>query len=386
MMVEGDSIEWNDHGWFASAREPNGYLMHPWKNSSQYSAEVYDLDDNSSGSPIYYIGDAAAPHLYGFIYQQEDLFQDFQTIFDDKIYDFSGVDIGLRDNTTPIDIRIGWDYEERYGAGKIAEHFLYNRKLHSTHHILVANYMAAKYAIELGLLSRYHHPSQNQNVFGIGRTTEFDYHSDAQGRGIIRISNPSDLDNEEYLLCGHDNASLQFVSGGYPITSERTERTWGYTRTGDPGSVLVRVLASELETTTGIGLIVTDTDEFQPSQAPDYYPLVLDGEYLVATVSFPASGVFTIGVEPTVSVEDLSFASASFFPNPAEEVVNIQLNQVWPQAWELNLYDHVGRVVKSQRFSGTSGNVNFSDLANGMYIAEIRINGTVIQKSKLIRK
>jgi hypothetical protein len=386
MMVEGDSIEWNDHGWFASSREPNGYLMHPWKSSSQYSVEMYDLDDNSSGSPIYYIGDASAPHIYGFIYQQEDLFQAFQTIFDDKVYDFNGIDVGLRDNTTPIDIRIGWDYEQRYGAGKIAEHFIYNRKLYNTHHILVANYMSAKYAVDLGLLSRYHHPNQHLNVFGIGRTTEYDYHTDAQGRGIIRFSNPSDLDNEEYLLCGHDNLGLNFVAGGYPISSERTERTWGYTRTGDPGSVLVRVLASELENTTGLGLIVVDTDEFQPGQSPDYYPLVLDGEYLVSTVSFPEHGVFTIGVEPTVSIEDLNFASAVFFPNPTEETVNIQLNQVWPDFWDLVLYDNLGRSVKTQRFSGKNGSISISDLAPGMYVAEIKVNGTVIEKTKLIRK
>jgi len=386
MMVEGDTIEWNEHGWFASARVPNGYLMHPWKNSSQYSAEVYDLDDNSSGSPIYYIGDAAAPHLYGFIYQQEDLFQDFQTIFDDKVYEFNGIDIGLRDNITPIDIRIGWDYEERFGSGKIAEHFVFNRKLYSTQHILVANYMGAKYNVDLGLRSRYHHPNENLNVFGIGRTTEYDRHTDAQGRGIIRFSNAQSLDNEDYLLCGHDDASLTFVTDGYPISSPRTERMWGYTSTGEPGIVLVGVLASEMEELDGIGLIVVDTDEFQPGQSPDFYPLSLNGEYLEAEVEFPASGVFAIGVQPTVGVQNLDLAEVSIFPNPVENIVSIQLNKVWPERWDFILYDSVGRRILNRQFNSKLVSLSLNDLASGMYFAEIVIDGVVIEKTKLIRK
>lgn len=385
IIVEADSIEFNDHGWFASAREPNGYLMHPWKNSSQYSADVMDLDEDYTDSPIYYIGDAAAAHIYGFIYHQDDLHQVFTTVFDDNTWPFPGADIGSRDNTTPIEIRLGWDHEERYGLGKIAEHFVFSERLMTSHHRIVSNYLATKYSIDLGPLSLYHHPQQPMEVTGIGRENEFDFHEDAQGRGIVRITTSS-INDECYLLVGEDEEGLDFTTGMYPILTNRLSRTWGYTETGSIGAVQVRIEAGEIPAMSNIGIIVFEGDEFLPGADYAFYPLDLMGDYYETYVDFVGSGVFTIGVEPIVSTPDYSMIGVNLFPNPAEEYIQIELAHAGQITWQLQILDETGRIVTDQNIFGNNTRIDLSGLARGLYIVQIQFEGEHSYWSRIIVK
>ena len=367
-VVEGNNIAFNTHGWIASARQPNGFVLHPWKDESRFSAMIIDNDDDYANGPIYYIGDAAAPHIYGVIYEQNDYFQIFNTLFDQERYEFNGADIGVRDGSAQIDIRYGWDYDDRYGEGKLGEHFIYNRRLHQSQWIIVSNYLGAKYGIDLGLVKRYEHWNKPFDVAGIGRESQFDYHLDAQGTGIVRMSNPSAASNEEYLLWGHDGEAYGWEEDGYPIYSQRLVTTWGYEQTGDLGEVEVRILASAIpDPGTDIGLIIGDEDEFLPGQSLDYIPLTLVGDYYTATASFPASGVFTIGVEPAVGVEDLSKADVRIYPNPSTDNFRIDVFNTTLSAFTYQLFDQMGRVVREGKFIGSTLILDGGQLAAGTY-------------------
>ncbi len=384
IMVDTDSIAFNDHGWFASARQPNGYLMHPWKNQSQYHSEVLDLDENYSGTPVFYIGDASAPHIYGFTYHQDDLHQVFNTIFDDNIYPFPGVNIGLRNNTTPIDIRMGRDFGDRYGKGKIAEHFLYSVRLMSAQNRIVSNYMAAQYGIDLGPLSLYNHPVQNLEVFGIGRETAYDKHEEAQGLGVIRISNASSMDDGDYLLIGNDDESLEFITGSYPIQSSRTARTWGFTETGDVGSITFKILASTFADAQDLGIIIYEGNEFQAGAQVTFIPLLIQGPMLEAQVDFPSSGVFTIGKSPQVSVPDLSLMQLTIYPNPADESMTLVLRNAWPDSWSIKLHNSLGQLVLRDSFNSNEAEVNISGLSAGVYVLDVLVEGTTLRRTRVV--
>jgi hypothetical protein len=388
IMVETDSIRFNDHGWFASARVPNGYLMHPWKNDYYYHNEVLDLDQQYSGINSFYIGDAAAPHIYGFIYHQDDLHQVMNTIFDDDRYPQPGIDIGLRDNTTSINIDFGHDYgyeNDRFGKGRIAEHFVYSQRLMETHIQLVNNYMASRYGIDLGPQKKYNHPDQNNEVIGIGRETTYDYHDDAKGLNLIRISNPTSLDEGDYLMIGNDNASLNEVNDLFPFLSPRVERTWGFTETGDVGEVTIRILASELTNTSNIGLIITNGNEFLPGSSITFVPLLIQGPMLEATVDFPENGVFTIGQQPQLGVFDESEISAAVFPNPVADVLQIQLKNAHPSSWFVHVYDVTGKLAATFNFSGKTGDADLSNLSTGVYQVQVLVGTTTVAQSKIIR-
>jgi hypothetical protein len=144
-IAECPSISFNEHGWFASARMPNGYLLHPWRNEEQFHAEVLDNQEQYSGTNTMYIGDASAPHIYGLIYHQDNLYQTMQSLFDDHIQYQPGVNIGERLENALININIGHDFNDRYGEGKIGEEILYGTRLMPVPNRIVTNYLAARY-------------------------------------------------------------------------------------------------------------------------------------------------------------------------------------------------------------------------------------------------
>ncbi len=386
VMVETDTIKFNEHGWFASSRQPNGYLMHPWKDDFTYHNEVIDVNGDYSGTNSFYIGDASAPHIYGFSYHQDDIHQVMTTFFDDQNYPQPGINIGLRDNSTAISIDIGHDdgYEDsRFGKGRIAEHFVYSERLMPTHQRLIRNYMASRYNIDLGPYSRYHHPQQREEVFGIGKESNYDYHAVAQGLGIIQLMNPTSLDAGDYLMIGNDDASLDFVTNSYPFLSSRTQRTWGFSKTGEPGSVTVRMDLSTFADPSGLGLIITEDSEFMPGSQVTFVPLLIQGPIMEAIVDFPVNGIFTIGSQPMLNVSDISFASAQIFPNPASEVIYVNLKNAWPQKWQIVMHNALGQVVSRTTCNGKSGQVKIDYLGSGIYFVGVEVEGRVISREKI---
>jgi len=77
-------------------------------------------------------------------------------------------------------------------------------------------------------------------VAGIGRVDASNIHNDAQGTGIVRILNPTNLDNDEFLIWGHDNG----VQRGIEKTDipagiqARFQRVWRVNEVSTSGSAV----------------------------------------------------------------------------------------------------------------------------------------------------
>ncbi|MFN8864402.1 MAG: T9SS type A sorting domain-containing protein [Flavobacteriales bacterium] len=386
MIAETDSVAFNDHGWFASARVNNGYLMHPWKDQSSYSAEVLDAGGGYSGSPVYYIGDATAPHIYGFIHEQTDLHQVFFTVFDDQLWSFPGIHIGERNSATPIDIRMGWDYEDRYGKGRIGEHFIYNRRLFITHHNLVNNYLAMRYGIDLGLQRRYTHVAHPEELFGIGRESTFDRHVTAQGRGILQLGQAQSLDNGDYLIIGDNGSSTALTTTAFPFLSARMQREWGATETGDAGNVRVSIEASLLEEFAQPGIILTEGFSFEPGSTTSYYPFEFEGNEANVWIDFPSESVFTIGETPLLSELDLPANHVHVFPNPANEQLTMVTDGGGRTLWDFELVNVLGQTVHQGRFSGNKHEEQVTQLAVGSYRLVLKSESKMISTSVVITR
>lgn len=379
-VVETDSILFNDHGWFASARVPNGYLLHPWKNDYYYHSEVLDLESHYSGSPIFYIGEATSPHIYGLIYEQDDLHQLFYTIFDDHLYPFPGINIGTRDNTTPIDIHIGWDFDDRFGKGRMGENILYKRRLFLSHHIIVNNYLAAKYGLDLGLQARYFHPNYTEEVIGIGQENNGDKHEIAQGMGELEISAPGTMVNGNYLLVGSDANSLSVSNNVYPFTSNRIERTYAYTRTGDAFISTFRILASDLVGLGEVNLIVSETEAFTSSSI-QVYPMNLVGDFYEVSVQMPTSGVFTIGESPVLNLIENALDDISIFPVPAKDVLYVNVGHEILNETNYCILSSDGKVVMSGNFLSAKQQVDIANLSSGIYVLKIQDSGSMVKRA-----
>lgn len=101
-----------------------------------------------------------------------------------------------------------------YLGADYAEVIHFNYALDTVDHILLQNYLSAKYDISITFNDLYNEddPANGNydfDVAGIGRTSSTEINNDAQGSGIVRILNPAGLDNNEFLIWGHDNGLQQ---------------------------------------------------------------------------------------------------------------------------------------------------------------------------------
>ncbi|MCJ8292448.1 MAG: hypothetical protein HRT58_21375 [Crocinitomicaceae bacterium] len=120
-----------------------------------------------------------------------------------------------------------------YFQGDIGEIIQYNNVINSSQRIIINNYLSAKYGFNLTNDDLYNEDivgngNFDHDVAGIGRINTSDLHTDSQGTGIVRISNPSELGDNEFLFWGHDNGLQQATNmTDVPVgVQARFERIW----------------------------------------------------------------------------------------------------------------------------------------------------------------
>ena len=203
------------------------------------------------------------------------------------------------------------DYGNYLGAD-YAEVIHYNRGLSSLERQLVNNYLSGKYAIPLatGDVYAYDSPTNGDydfDIAGIGRISATDQVTQAQGSGILQLENPSDLNDNEYLLWGHDGQELVMGStnNNPPTTSARLNRTWRLSEVASSGAAVDVGAVDMAFDLGGLGLsefdvqllVDTDDDGTFTNESP------ITGARLVGAEVFQFDGVtaltngrrFTIG-------------------------------------------------------------------------------------------
>ncbi len=168
--------------------------------------------------------------------------------------------------------------------GNITEVIIYNQRINSAQRIIVENYLSAKYDIVPAANDLYDEDNAGNgnydfDVAGIGQVDATNTHADSRGTGIVRILNPSDLNDDEFLIWGHDGGDQQATEKtDIPSGIDgRFERVWRVSEVNmssaavDVGSVDIRwdltglgnVTASDLRL-----LIDTDNDGFFADETP----------------------------------------------------------------------------------------------------------------------
>lgn len=215
--------------------------------------------------------------------------------------------------------------------GHISEIILYNKVLNDAQRIIVNNYLSAKYNTPLSSLDLYRQDNVAQgnydhDVAGIGRTTAANTQLDSRGSGIVLINNPSGLDNNEFLLWGHDNATLgAWGVWDFPATTQgRLARVWRVSEVSNTGTAIDvgnvdmtfdlngmgAVIASDLRL-----LVDTDNDGIFADETPIAGATNMGGgNYRFAAVSALVNGRrFTLGTinygQTPLPIELLSFTA-----------------------------------------------------------------------------
>ncbi len=89
----------------------------------------------------------------------------------------------------------------------------------------------------------------------------------------------------------------------------------------------------------------------------------------------------------TLSVGEFSLAEVSFYPNPVENTLNIDINGTSFTTLTLNVYDLSGRAVLSNQIDAQlNSSIDFSSLTNGIYMLNITDGNTILRSEKVIKR
>ncbi len=169
-------------------------------------------------------------------------------------------------------------------AGDVTEIIVFNNKINTAQRIIIENYLAAKYGLTLGANDIYTQDNPgngnyDHDVAGIGRVNASNLHDDAQGTGIVRIVNPTNLDNNEFLMWGHNNGvqqAIEIADVPFPVQA-RFDRVWRVSEVNststavDVGNIDVRFDLTGLGSVTASDLrllVDTDNDGFFNDETP----------------------------------------------------------------------------------------------------------------------
>ena len=235
-----------------------------------------------------------------------------------------------------------------YFNGDITELLMYNIEVNEAQRIIIENYLAAKYGQSLASNDLYDEDDNGDfdyEVAGIGQAPDGSNHTDAQGSGIIRILNPTNLDNDEFLIWGHDNGVQQAIeTTDVPGSVQaRFDRVWRASEVNtsstavDVGAIDIRFDLTGLGTVTASDLrllVDTDNDGLFSDETPISGVTSLGGNvYEFAGVTAIANNLrFTLGTI-NISQTPLPVELIAFEVNL---VNNGQVGLNWQTASEIN--------------------------------------------------
>ena len=167
------------------------------------------------------------------------------TIYMDGEFISEGVNSGIGNLFIPNEIGGGMTEAlvnfDNFFEGELAELVIYANTINTSENIAIHNYLSAKYNIELTELNVYEMDSPNNgnfdhNVAGIGSSGVDDVLLGSKGTGIVCISNPSDLNEGEYMFWGTDKIEYNELSNETPEgAASMLATTWAVSEIGDIG-------------------------------------------------------------------------------------------------------------------------------------------------------
>lgn len=174
-----------------------------WNNSGRVGYTRYGIADYTTGLSSPFNQDALITFL-----KQTAGASNYNITINTNGNESSAI-LGVGSSNTPIPTETFGNWT----SGNVPEIIVYNNALNTAERIILYNYLVAKYGIVLQNNDLYvqDNPGNgnfDHDVAGIGQAADGSNHLDSQGTGIVRISGAIDLDDNEFLIWGHDNGNL----------------------------------------------------------------------------------------------------------------------------------------------------------------------------------
>ncbi len=281
----------------------------------------------------------------------------------------------------------------RFFNGDMAEAIVFNRALNDAQRIIVENYLAAKYAIDISASGNdiyAYEGSHGEDVAGIGRIDAANLHTAAQSAGIMKISNADNLIDNSYLLFGHDGGDITaWTTTETPAADlQRIAREWRVDKSGtDLGTTSIALAFSALPTlpaTFSEYVVWVDADGDFSSGAIQL-PLAFNGsDYVVNTVDIPDGAFITFGVlSPKVQ-----FVQMESSGDESNTIVGIAVELNSPISTDMTVdytFDIAGTADNPADYTTSGGTLTIPAGTRTSDIALSIVNDTDIEPSETIR-
>ncbi|WP_100614984.1 proprotein convertase P-domain-containing protein [Confluentibacter citreus] len=215
------------------------------------------------------------------LYRNEDLLQDRAS--SSTFTNYAGHQFNLGGNTSGSN---GF-------MGDVGELIIFKTKVNTAQRIIINNYLSAKYNQPLASNDIYSRDNPgngdfDHHVAGIGQANDGSNHTDSQGTGIVRISNPSTLSNNKFLFWGEEtiNPTYNFSTNTTNYTEQLNSR-WRVSQPGNNiGNVTISFDISGIDLSgkqscVDLELVIDNNYDF--SSPSNVYPLTIVGNTATAT-------------------------------------------------------------------------------------------------------
>ncbi|WP_452600520.1 T9SS type A sorting domain-containing protein [Pontimicrobium sp. MEBiC06410] len=294
--------------------------------------------------------------------------------------------------------------------GQIAELIMYPSLLTTDDRNKVQSYLGMKYGISLDPsignyttsagTSVWSNMTYWNDVFGIGRddtsslnqsesnsiSTGSGDGTGQSGKGNIVLSNPSSLDDGDFLMIGHDNNFLTQQSTELPTdlaSNQRVGREWFVQQTGAIGTVDLTFDIAGLSITgtnpTDFILLVDTDSDFSDASIEIVATSFTGSVILFDDISLPNGSYFTLVTpDSTLNINDNDILSTkfSFYPIPTKNQFYIDTKE----EFKGKLFSINGSILLN---TFTDKTINLSTYSNGIYILQIEYLGKVYHKKIL---
>ncbi len=385
-IAESNTENWHSSGWIANSRTQNGFVLHVNKDGKSMRSEITSNSERLqyAGAESQYAVDIKIPHIYGSHYNQTER-KHYSILDDKKRFDELPSTFEDREADDTIFVRMGVDNWERDGNGKVAELFYFNRDVYDAKRIIISNYLSARYDIQLEYDNKYDFDTSHPwEMAGIGRMFDYDYHADAKGEGPLRMRAPLDMEDQEFMLWGHDNGATDIwetTNTPYDGFYKRVARTWRVTESGgDLGGVTIMLDSNVVPfSQEPIGLAFSPSSDFSQGYYSIPLTMTFDG-YYEGNGNLNDGDWFTIVTAPKIEVGEYEgpreLFKAALYPNPSDggmSTLNLQLYKDVNAT--LSLRDIKGSVIWSEEKQLTEGfqeiPVSMTNQASGVYFLSI---------------
>jgi hypothetical protein len=170
-------------------------------------------------------------------------------------------------------------------------------------------------------------------VAGIGQTSSTSYHKDSRGSGIVRMWNPNALDDNDFLMWGHDNGGLTNSADVDGIViKQRFTQIWRVSETTDVGTVSISFDFNGIGNPLGsnLRLLIDRDNDFTTNDVTPIVGTVSGNVAVFSGVNFTDGDRFTLG--NTDDTSPLPIALVNFEVTLQESKTVVQ----WTTSSELN--------------------------------------------------